>query len=185
MRGFHLFDTALGHCGIAWSDRGVVAVQLPECDVAHTRARLLERIPDARDVTPPATVRDAVGAIAAHLRGERSDLSRIVLDMEGVSPFHRRVYDAARTIPPAETLTYGQIAAVLGVPGGARAVGQALGRNPFAIVVPCHRVVGSSGRIGGFSASGGVRTKLSLLSIERAAYGAAADAPHATLSFEF
>src|SRR5436309_16092677 len=73
MRGFHLFDTALGHCGIAWSDRGVVAVQLPERDVAHTRARLVERIPEARELTPPATVRDAVGAIAAHLRGERSD----------------------------------------------------------------------------------------------------------------
>lgn len=156
---------------MAWSERGVVAVRLPERDAAHTRARLLARFPAAREVTPPRAVQDAVDAVAAHLRGERCDLSRIELDMEGVSAFYRRVYDVARTIPPAETLTYGQIAERLGVPGAARAVGQALGRNPFAIVVPCHRVVGSGGRIGGFSAEGGMRTKRRLLSIERDAYG--------------
>ena len=117
----------------------------------------------------------ALDGIVALLRGEASDLSAVALDMERVPPFHRRVYEAARTIPPGATLSYGEIAARLGAPGSARAVGQALGRNPFAIVVPCHRVLAAGGKVGGFSANGGVTTKLRLLSIEGArANGSAA-----------
>ena len=86
--------------------------------------------------------------------------------MEGVPPFHRRVYEAAREIPPGDTLSYGAIANRIGSPGSARAVGQALGRNPFAIVVPCHRVVAANGKLGGFSANGGVTTKANLLALE-------------------
>jgi methylated-DNA-[protein]-cysteine S-methyltransferase len=86
--------------------------------------------------------------------------------MHRVPPFHRRVYDVARTIPPGATLSYGNLAARLGQPGAARAVGQAMRRNPFPLVVPCHRVVASGGRIGGFSANGGIATKLRLLAIE-------------------
>src|SRR5207244_4465282 len=99
---------------------------------------------------------------------EASDLSAVALDMERVSPFHRRVYQVARTIPPGATLSYGDIAAHLGARGLARAVGQALGRNPFAIVVPCHRVLAAGGKAGGFSANGGITTKLRLLSLEGA-----------------
>jgi methylated-DNA-[protein]-cysteine S-methyltransferase len=166
--GFTLFDTPIGACGIAWGARGVVAVRLPEAREIETRARLLERFPDAREMPPPREVEIALNAIVALLRGEASDLSSVALDMERVPPFHRRVYAVARTIPPGATLSYGELAARLGAPGSARAVGQALGRNPFAIVVPCHRVLAAGGKLGGFSAKGGVATKLRLLSIEGA-----------------
>jgi len=111
-------------------------------------------------------VQHAVEGISALLHGERSDLSAVELDMDGVPSFHRRVYQITRTIAPGATLSYGEIAARLGAPGSARAVGQALGRNPFAIIVPCHRVVAAGGKVGGFSATGGTTTKLHLLSIE-------------------
>jgi methylated-DNA-[protein]-cysteine S-methyltransferase len=163
---FTLFDTAIGRCGIAWSERGVGGVQLPEAGEPETRARMLHRFPAAGEAMPPPEVRRAVDRIVALLRGEPSDLSNIVLDMEGVSPFHRRVYEVARTIPPGKTLSYGDIAARLDARGAARAVGQALGRNPFAIVVPCHRVLAAGGKVGGFSAQGGIATKLRMLAIE-------------------
>jgi methylated-DNA-[protein]-cysteine S-methyltransferase len=165
-RGFALFDTAIGRCGLAWSERGLLAVQLPEASEARTRARLQRRLPEAREAPPPPGVQRAIDAIAALLRGEPSDLSAIALDMEGVPPFQRQVYQAARAIPRGSTESYGAIAARIGAPGSAPAVGQALGRNPFSIVVPCHRVVAADGRIGGFSARGGVATKLRLLALE-------------------
>jgi O-6-methylguanine DNA methyltransferase len=164
--GFTLFDTVIGRCGIAWGGRGVVGVQLPEARDLQTRTRVLQRFPDAREAPPPPDVQRALDGITALLRGEASDLSVVALDMDRVPPFHRRVYEVARTIPPGATLSYGEIAARLGSPGSARAVGQALGRNPFAIVVPCHRVLAASGKVGGFSANGGITTKLRLLSIE-------------------
>ncbi len=166
LTGFSLFHTAIGRCGVAWSGRGVVGVQLPEGRDAETRARIARRFPSARETPPPHQVQAAVDAIAALLRGEPSDLSGIALDMEGVPAFQRRVYAAARAIPPGATLSYGELAARLGGRGLARAVGQALGRNPFPIVVPCHRVLAASGRLGGFSARGGVATKLRLLELE-------------------
>ncbi|HYV56949.1 MAG TPA: methylated-DNA--[protein]-cysteine S-methyltransferase [Candidatus Nitrosopolaris sp.] len=168
---FALFDTTIGRCGIAWSGAGIVGVQLPEASEGATRSRVLRRFPEARETPPPADVQRAVDDITALLRGEARDLSGIVLDMERVSPFHRRVYEAARTVPAGATLSYGDVAARLGAPGAARAVGQALGRNPFAIVVPCHRVLAAGGRTGGFSASGGIATKLRMLSIEGAQPG--------------
>jgi methylated-DNA-[protein]-cysteine S-methyltransferase len=164
--GFTLFETPIGRCGIAWSDRGILGVQLPEGREGETRARLLRQFPDAQESAPPPDVCRALDRMTALLRGESPDLAAIVLDMTRVSPFHRRVYDIARTIPRGATLSYGDIAIRLGMPGSARAVGQALGRNPFPIVVPCHRVLGAGGRMGGFSANGGVRTKLRLLRIE-------------------
>ncbi|WP_438018389.1 methylated-DNA--[protein]-cysteine S-methyltransferase [Sorangium sp. So ce315] len=166
--GFTLFDTAIGRCGIAWGGRGVAFVQLPEARDSETRARVLQRFPGAREAPPPPDVQRTLDGIVALLRGEASDLSAVALDMERVPPFHRRVYEVARTIPPGATLTYGDIAGRLGAPGSARAVGQALGRNPFPIVVPCHRVLAAGGRIGGFSGNGGVTTKLRLLALEGA-----------------
>ena len=167
-RGFTLFDTAIGQCGIAWGERGVAGVQLPEAGEAQTRARMLHRFPAAGEAPPPPEVQEAVERIVALLRGEGSDLASIVLDMDDVPAFHRRVYDVARTILPGETLSYGDIASRLGVPRAARAVGQALGRNPFPIVVPCHRVLAARGKIGGFSAEGGIVTKRRMLAIEGA-----------------
>ncbi len=166
MSGFTLFDTAIGPCAIAWSPRGVVGVQLPEGTAVKTRARMVRRFPGAREGPAPPPVQHAVEGISALLHGERSDLSAVELDMDGVPSFHRRVYQITRTIAPGATLSYGEIAARLGAPGSARAVGQALGRNPFAIIVPCHRVVAAGGKVGGFSATGGTTTKLHLLSIE-------------------
>ena len=167
-RAFALFETAIGTCGIAWGPGGVVGIQLPEREAAETRRRLSRRFPDAQEATPPAEVQNAVDGIVALLRGEAADLTSVVLDMDGVPPFDRQVYEVARTIPPGSTLTYGEIAARLGERLLARDVGQALGQNPFAIVVPCHRVVAAGGKTGGFSARGGVKTKLRLLAIEGA-----------------
>lgn len=144
-------------------------MQLPEADDEATRDRLLHRFPQARETAaPPAHVQTAIDAIVTLLAGESSDLSGIVLDTEGVPPFERRVYEVARGIPPGAMLTYGEIATGLGAPGAARAVGQALARNPWAIVVPCHRVLAAGGRTGGFSAHGGTATKMRLLAIESA-----------------
>jgi methylated-DNA-[protein]-cysteine S-methyltransferase len=167
-QGFTRFDTAIGRCGLAWGPRGIVTVQLPERSAGAARARLLGRLPGAREAPPPPAVEAARDGIAALLRGEPADLSRVALDMEGLPPFPRRVYEAARTIPPGATLRYGELAARLGAPREAREVGQALARNPFPLIVPCHRVVAAGGRIGGFSAPDGVALKLRLLAIEGA-----------------
>lgn len=147
-------------------------VQLPEADEARTRVRMRRRFPGAPEVPPPPDVCAAAARIAALLGGERDDLRDIGLDMSGVPSFERRVYECVRAIAPGETLTYGEVAARLGEPGAARAVGQALGRNPFAPIVPCHRVLAADGRSGGFSARGGVATKLRMLQIEGARIGA-------------
>src|SRR4030081_1071456 len=125
--GFTFFDTAIGRCGIAWNGRGIVAAQLPGTDEARMRARLLRRCPQAREGAPPPAVEQVIDRIVALLAGEAADLSDVALDMEGVPPFNRRVYEIARTIPPGQTLTYGEIAARLDAPQGARAGEQGLG----------------------------------------------------------
>jgi methylated-DNA-[protein]-cysteine S-methyltransferase len=165
--GVALFDTALGRCGVAWGERGLVGVQLPEPAGAE-RARLLRRFPDAVETTPPPGVQRAAAGIASLLRGESPDLDSISLDMSLVAEFDRCVFEATRRIPRGATRTYGEIAAQIGDPGAARAVGQALGRNPFPVIIPCHRVLAAAGRPGGFSAHGGVATKLRMLAIEGA-----------------
>ncbi len=171
--GYALFATAIGTCGIAWSPAGIVALQLPEATEAATLARLKASCPDAVEVPPPDAVRAAIAGVVALLDGAPRDLRDVVLDLRGTPPFHRDVYALARTIPPGETLTYGEVARRLGDPDAARAVGQALGRNPVAIIVPCHRVVAAGGALGGFSAGGGAATKRRILAIE----GASGHAP--------
>jgi len=166
--GFALFATAIGACGIAWGPGGIAGVQLPEGVEGATRARMRRRFPDWPERDAPADVVLAIEGIRGLLAGEARDLAEIVLDLEGVSAFHRRVYEIARRIPPGRTRTYGDIAAELGDKGLARAVGQALGLNPFAPVVPCHRVLAAGGRWGGFSAHGGAAAKLRMLAIEGA-----------------
>lgn len=182
--GFALFDTPIGRCGVAWNDRGLSGVQLPEARDENTRARLVERFPEARERTPPEDVSTAIDEIGALLAGEPRDLSGVQLDLRGVPSFHRRVYEAARAIRPGSTLTYGELAKRLGNPGSARAVGQALRRNPFALVVPCHRVLAAGGRVGGFSATGGTATKLRLLAIEGASGAPGLFAGHGGLGFD-
>jgi methylated-DNA-[protein]-cysteine S-methyltransferase len=162
-----LFETAIGVCGICWSVRGVAGVQLPAAREDLTWARLRRRAPQARELPAPPAIAGAIEGIATLLAGERADLSAVALDLRGVASFDRRVGEVARTIPAGETLTYGEVASRIGAAGDAREVGAALGRNRFPIIVPCHRVIGADGRLGGFSAPGGVRTKLRLLELER------------------
>ena len=163
---YTLFETAIGTCGVVWGDHGISGVHLPESNAARSRAGLMRRFPAAAPAPPTPEVQCAIDAIAALLRGEKRDLRELALDMEGLPAFNRRVYELARTIPPGSTMTYGEVARRLGSPGMARAVGQALGRNPYPIVVPCHRVLAADGRMGGFSAPGGVATKRKMLEIE-------------------
>ncbi len=168
---FSLFDSTIGRFSIAWGVRGIFAVQLPQPGERETRDRLIRRFPGVREMSPPPEIQRAGEAIQALLRGEPSDLSFIELDLSSVPAFHRQVYAVARTIPPGTTITYGDLAKQLGEAGLARTVGQALGRNPFALVVPCHRILAAKGKLGGFSASGGVRMKQQLLRIEGADRG--------------
>ncbi|HVY21311.1 MAG TPA: methylated-DNA--[protein]-cysteine S-methyltransferase [Bauldia sp.] len=172
-RAFALFGTAIGTCAIAWGTRGVVWIQLPQDDEGAARRRAFRKFPEAAETLAPPGVDLAIRDIARLMAGEPADLSRIALDMSGVPDFNRQVYAIAREIPPGETLTYGAIAKRLGDVTLARAVGVALGQNPFPIVVPCHRVLAANGKTGGFSARGGVATKMRMLSIERARTGAA------------
>jgi methylated-DNA-[protein]-cysteine S-methyltransferase len=166
--GFALFETAIGRPAIAWGECGIVAVQLPGASEAPTRERIARMFPGAIEISPPVSVQQAIDAITALLRGEPIDLSGIALDETRVPDFNRRVYRIARAIPPGRTLTYGDIAQKLGDPGASREVGQALGENPFPLVVPCHRVLAANGKLGGFSAPGGTTTKMKLLRIEGA-----------------
>ena len=171
MTGHHfaIFDTAIGRCGIVWGERGINAVQLPMSNEDKTRARIRQRHGDLAEAPPPREVQSAIDGIVELLAGKPNDLSDVVLDLDDVPEFNRGVYDIARTIPPGKTMTYGDIAKQLGGVDLSRDVGQALGRNPCPIVVPCHRVLAAGNKPGGFSANGGVVTKLKMLAIEGAA----------------
>jgi len=174
---FALFDSAIGRCAVAWTDRGVAWIQLPGPDDAATRAKLLARFPEAREVPARGDAMRAVDAMRAHFAGRMDAMEAVALDYAGVPPFHRRVYEALRRVGPGETVGYGELAERVGSPGAARAVGQAVGKNPFAIVVPCHRVLAAGRRAGGFSAYGGVETKRRMLAIEGVVLPASREEP--------
>ena len=168
-QGFALFETPIGLCGLAWGEQGLVGAQLPEAAPGAAWDRLRRRYPDAVEAfPPPPEVQRTIERVNDLLAGGRDDLVDVELDFSVVAPFNRRVYEIARAIPPGETLTYGQIAKAMGEPGAARAIGKALGDNPWPIIVPCHRVLAADGKSGGFSAPGGRMTKLRLLAIENA-----------------
>src|SRR5258708_11586262 len=150
---FKMFDTAIGSCGIAWGERGIVAVQLPMSSEDKTRKRIHQRFGDIEETVPPAAVQGAIDRIVELLDGKPNDLSDIVLDLEGVPEFDRGVYAIARTIPPGKTLTYGDIAKRLGGVELSRDVGQALRHNPCPVVVPCHRVLAAGGKPAAFPAN--------------------------------
>jgi methylated-DNA-[protein]-cysteine S-methyltransferase len=173
-RAFAIFDTAIGPCAIAWGTRGIVWLRLPHNDEHALRLSAFRRFPEAAESLPPPGIDLAIRDIVRLLAGEPADLARIDLDMSEVPEFNRQVYAIARQIRPGETMTYGEIARRLGDVALSRAVGQALGQNPFPIVVPCHRVLAANGKTGGFSARGGVATKMRMLSIERARIGSGA-----------
>jgi methylated-DNA-[protein]-cysteine S-methyltransferase len=165
---FTLFDTAIGRCGIVWGERGIVAVQLPQPNDKQTLVRLRQRYANLVEAAPPAAVQDAIDRMIDLLEGQPVDLSSVELDLSEVPDFNRSVYAIARAIPPGAILTYGDIAKRLGGVELSRNVGTALGQNPCPIVVPCHRVLAAGGKPGGFSANGGVITKLKMLAIEGA-----------------
>lgn len=168
MQNFCLFTTAIGSCALVWQGERIVAAQLPERDQDTARRRLGRRFPEGVEAEPPAFVRQAIADVVALLAGEQRDLAHLPIDLSATPEFNRRVYAVALSIPPGETLTYGEVAARIGEPGAARAVGVALGQNPIPIIVPCHRVLAAGGKTGGFSADGGVETKLKILTIEKA-----------------
>jgi methylated-DNA-[protein]-cysteine S-methyltransferase len=165
-RGYCIFDTGIGRCGIAWGDPGIIGVQLPEARELDTRRRLFQLYPEARELRAPVNVETAIEGIVALLRGGTADLSDVVLDMTGIPAFNQRVYAFARSIPRGETRTYGEVAAHLRASGAVYSVAQAIARNPFLIIVPCHRVLEAGHYADKISPNGGAISKRRLLSIE-------------------
>src|SRR4051812_19070090 len=157
-----LFETRAGPVRLKWNEHGITAIEMPELRPRELRAQLAEQ--DANGA--PAFVAEAARTLKRHLAGEPQDLTALPLDLTVLAPFQRAVYERIRSLPPGRTSTYGEIAAMLGKPGASRAVGQALGRNPFLVAVPCHRVLAAGGAPGGFSAPGGVIAKQRLLALE-------------------
>lgn len=172
---FCFAGTAIGPVGLLWTEAGIAGLALPGDAPGAIRARFARLRPGAAEGEATGAARAALAGVAALLAGEDAEFRHVPLDLDGVPPFDRRVYDIALAIPRGETLTYGSVASRLGEPGAARAVGAALGRNPVPIIVPCHRVLAAGGRTGGFSAPGGAMTKLRLLAIEGAAPGGQPD----------
>jgi methylated-DNA-[protein]-cysteine S-methyltransferase len=165
-RAYTIFDTAMGRCGIAWGQSGIVGVQLPEAREIETRRRLFQLYPEARETRPTPSAEAAIEGIVALLRGATSDFSDVTLDMGGIHLFDQRVYQITRGILRGETLTYNEIAAMLGASGAVRSVAQAIARNPFVVIVPCHRVLEAGGYTDKMSPHGGLISKRRLLSIE-------------------
>jgi methylated-DNA-[protein]-cysteine S-methyltransferase len=168
-----LFETALGTCGLGWGELGVVCMQLPGVDARDTQRRLARR-PGAVLHTPPPAMAQLIARLQAYMAGEADDFAEVVVDLSQADPLCRQVYVATRAIPWGQTLSYGELATRLDMPGAAREMGQALARNAVPIIIPCHRIVGSDGKLGGYSAPGGPDTKLKLLELEGARPGAPA-----------
>lgn len=176
MNHYRIFETAIGWAGIAWAENGLTAAHLPERDAGVVRKSFARRVPEAAKAAPTPEFEKLIEDVRALLRGEKPDLSAARVDFARVPEFNARVYEITRRIPAGETLTYGEIAVKLGDRLLARDVGAALGKNPWPIVVPCHRVTAAGGKLGGFTARGGADTKLRLLEIEGAAAAAQAKA---------
>jgi methylated-DNA-[protein]-cysteine S-methyltransferase len=166
---FTLFDTPIGTCSLVWQEAAIVGLRLPEASPAATRARITRRWAGAEEKAPPPAMQAVIERVLKLLAGDKVDLRDVPLDFGDSPDFHKRAYAIARTIPAGQTMTYGEIARRLGEPHESREVGQAMGKNPIAILMPCHRVLGADGKMGGFSANGGVATKRRILEIEGAA----------------
>lgn len=167
-RAYTIFDTAIGRCGIIWSSTGVVAVQLPEAREIDTRRRIFQVDPEAREQAAPLNTELAIEGIVTLLQGSDPDFSDVSLDAGGVPAFNRRVYEYACAIPRGETRTYHEIAKALGASGAVHSVAQAISRNPYMIIVPCHRVLEAGGYADRISPYGGVISKRRLLALEGA-----------------
>jgi methylated-DNA-[protein]-cysteine S-methyltransferase len=167
-RAYAIFDTAIGRCGIVWSNSGVVAVQLPEAREIDTRRRIFQVHPEAREQPLSLNAELAIEGIAALLQGSDPDFSDVSLDAGGVPVFNRRVYEYTCTIPRGETRTYLEIAKALSASGAAHSVAQAIAKNPYMLIVPCHRVLEAGNYADRISPYGGVISKRRLLTLEGA-----------------
>jgi methylated-DNA-[protein]-cysteine S-methyltransferase len=176
-----LIATAIGPVGLAWSEHGILRLQLPDDDGAKTQARLTRNL-EAEEAHPPEWLEPSVIMLQRYFSGVETDLRAIPLDLSGVKDFFRTIYLELLTVRWGVTLTYGQLAERVGSPGAAQAVGQAMGKNPVPIIVPCHRVLASGAKLGGFSAPGGTKSKLWLLDMEGVRLSASNPAQH---SFAF
>ncbi|MDT6940025.1 methylated-DNA--[protein]-cysteine S-methyltransferase [Brucella pseudogrignonensis] len=173
--GINIFETPIGPCGIAWHTDKIIGVEIGDLDESETRYRLRSRFSNANEAAPPAYVSAAIDKVRALLEGGNPDFSQTPLALDPLPELNRKVYEILLALKAGETITYGAIARRLGDVSLSQAVGYALGKNPFPIIVPCHRVLGSNGKVGGFSAAGGTATKLRLLNIERARTSAEPD----------
>ena len=172
---YAVFDSAIGTCGVAWSDAGVTRFQLPEASPEATEKRLRGSPDGPSRQAPPPAVAHAIADLQRYFAGKKVDFTVVEVDLEGVPPFYVRVYEIARQIGWGETATYGELAARVGSPGAARGVGQALSRNPVAVIIPCHRILASGNKVGGFSAFGGSVSKERLLALEDVRLGVPKD----------
>jgi methylated-DNA-[protein]-cysteine S-methyltransferase len=167
MHRYLIFETAIGFCGIAWNDLGIRRFQLPTRNAAAAERILLRRVRGAETGATTPEVAEAVAAVKRYFEGERTDFSRLTLDLDDQDALFQRIYAAARQVGWGRTTTYGALAKQLGLgPEAARDVGQAMAKNPVALIIPCHRVLAAGGKLGGFSAPGGVSTKIRMLALE-------------------
>jgi methylated-DNA-[protein]-cysteine S-methyltransferase len=171
--GYCLVATACGPVGLAWSDVGILRAQLPGSDGEATRQLLRRGLQGAVETDPPDWLEATVTRLQRYFTGTPVDLSTSPLDLSGVPEFNRRLYEEMLKLRWGETVTYGELATRVGAAGASQSVGRAMGQNPVPIIIPCHRVLASGNRLGGFSAPGGTRTKLRMLEMEGVWVGAA------------
>ena len=160
---YHVFETKLGFAAIAWSDDGITRFNLPGPKDGATN-----RLGGATPADPPPHIAAVVDQATRYFSGERIDFTPIELDLNGVDPFRRAIYDALRRVSFGETVTYGELAKRTGAnaPQAAQDVGVAMARNPVPLIIPCHRVLAAGGKLGGFSAPGRTETKEKMLALE-------------------
>jgi methylated-DNA-[protein]-cysteine S-methyltransferase len=164
---YHVFETAMGFCGIAWRGAGVTRFQLPTKSADAALRLIKRRAPEATPAAPSPEVAAAIDAAKRYFHGEKIDFSAIPLDLDEPNPLFAKIYDALRQVGWGRTTTYGALAAAVGLGrGAARDVGVAMSKNPAPLIVPCHRVLAAGGKIGGFSAPGGADTKTRMLKLE-------------------
>lgn len=175
---YSVFETALGFAGLAWSNAGIARFQLPSASAEATTRNLLRRTPDAKVAEPPAHIAEAIAAAIRYFAGEKVDFSHLALDLGAQDALFQEIYAATRRVGYGETTTYGGLAKAIGRSDweAARDVGQAMAKNPVALIIPCHRVLAAGGKIGGFSAPGGAETKTKMLELEGVRAGAAKQA---------
>jgi methylated-DNA-[protein]-cysteine S-methyltransferase len=167
MHHYLIFETVAGFCGVAWNGVGITRFELPTRSAVAAERNLLRRLPNAKPGAPTPEVVEAVAATKRYFEGEETDFSGFKLDLGEQDAFFKQIYDAARRIGWGRTTTYGALAKELGAgPEAARDVGQAMAKNPVALIIPCHRVLAAGGKVGGFSAPGGAAAKIRMLELE-------------------